>query len=380
MAIYLLIVFILNGINACFKGKSKIIFIMTQILLVIMFSYMSIYSTPQDSAIYQAYYIHPEWDDTSGFEQGFLELMSFSRWIGFSYLQLRLLIALFGYFLIAVSLYRMKVTNKSLFYLYYILMPFMEDPIQIRNFLMTTMVLFGFTFLINKKKSGIFAYTLIVLLSSTIQSLGLLFLLIIPFYAFDNEEKVRKAYLNFTIIFGIIFAIPFTRKLFSTILGNFSAQYFGTVGQKIATFLYRAQPGMIIFTDIAIVTVIIYLLDYIRKIFIKNYDVLTQKLVHLGTNLAYSLLATIPLYFFAYNFDRMIKDSLFLFFIVFAVTIPKIIKINGKRGFIVAIMVLVTIMSYSISYYSYGTGGRWRSVVYPVIFDNQFGKEFSDYD
>lgn len=378
MAIYLFVVFLFNGISSLFSGKSWLVFAITQVVLIIMFAYMSIYTTPQDNIIYQGYYLHPEWAQVSAFEPGFMKLMEFSRWIGLDYLHFRLMIAVSGYFLIALGLFRLKVTNRSLFYVYYMLMPFVEDPIQLRNFLMATIVMLAFSFLVNENSRGLFWYISLVLISSTIQSLGLLFLLIVPFYKVKNVEKVRKLYLQFSVFMCVIFAIPFTRKIFANILGG-AFQQFGTVGNKISSFLYRAQPGLIIFADVIVVICILLLLIYINRIFQNDSGYHIKRIINLGINLCYSLFGVMPIFFLAYNFDRMIKDSLFIFFAIFAGTIPHIMKRSTKKGIMISTFIFLTILGYSASYYSYGTGGRWNPVVYPVIFNNQFGKEFSDY-
>ncbi len=344
-----------------------------------MFGYTSIANTPQDSGIYQSYYMHAEWDSEAPFEQGYILLMKISRILGLNYLEFRLAIAVFGYLLLFIAIKRFKLVNTSLFYVYYIMMPFVEDPIQLRNFLMITIVLVSCSFLYKgaDDKYSIVKYVVGIMLASSIQTLGLFFLLLIPFYL-PKKINYRKTYVWFSIISTVVMLFPITRNFISVFLGQ-QFMKLGTIGMKISQFLMRAQPGKIMVWD-GLVTVLLFVIVLQIKKQLKNtQNKNTRNILLLGEATVYMLIIVFPMYFFSYNFDRLIKDGLFILFVVFAFCIPLLAKINVKAWISVGLTAFTVVLFYSFNYYNYGDVSRWETLVYPVLFDNQFMSPYSEY-
>lgn len=135
-------------------------------------------NTTTDYSTYESHYYDVSL--ASGyFEKGYTQLGQFMYRHGLSYADFRLIISI----VCAVILYmgvRRFTKNIALFSALYGITVFFNDATQSRNFIMISLVVLGASFLIDITKKNIIIAAILILISAQFQSLGYIFLLLIP--------------------------------------------------------------------------------------------------------------------------------------------------------------------------------------------------------
>ncbi|MCC8440396.1 EpsG family protein [Leuconostoc pseudomesenteroides] len=372
MSIIFLIGFIFMTVNAVlFNGQSRVIRYSFISILFILFVYITMdQSLTFDTSIYNFYYSDP---DLAHFEVGYIWLMKFGKMLGLSFYQFRGLLFLIEIFLILIALHRFNIKNKNLFLLLYTILNFFESPVQLRNYLMATIVFLGFSFIKSRTKSGYMLFVLLVGLGASIQSAGLFFLPFVFFFAFQGKI-MNKVVVLYTTIFISLIAFGPIRALVTV----FAAQLmtpFGVTGMKAVSYLNRLMPGQIILADIPFTLGIWYFYSQIIKKFqSKDSGVNTPVVVNIALTekLFFFLIYMFPMYLFAYNFDRILIDS-FLVFFVAIVTLSDYSRTKSKSIVGVdkyTVLGIVTTLSYATFSYLYGT--KLDGTLIAVLFHNTF--------
>lgn len=359
------------------KRKEVVLPVISFIVLAIMYAFIPLDTTPLDTGVYQAYYDNPLWH--SSFESGYVFYMSVFYRLGVDYWWFRFFVAITGFVLIYSALARFK-TKKSLFICFYAIMPFIEDAIQLRNFLMFSLVFFAVSLLVVPSRIHFILSCGLILLSASFQTLGLFFLIIPVCFLIRNHRKLIAVMLMFLTLAVFLFAIPTTRDLlanglFNTVVSKFSRS------DEISSYMTRMRAGKILIADV-ITHLFCYM--YVRKIGdqLISLNVLSDFEIRVTQVIQSSMLGimfVIPFYFLAYNFDRVLKNSLSLFFIFMILSLKKIWYLNRNVFYGVCLLLTLVLLFYAIMYYSYGP--RIQQVVIPVLFHNTFfsGDYFSHF-
>lgn len=370
MSIIFLIGFIFMTVNAVlFNGQSRVIRYSFIGILFILFVYITMdQSLTFDTAIYNFYYSDP---DLAHFEVGYIWLMKLGKTLGLSFYQFRGLLFLIEISLILVALHRFNIKNKNLFLLLYTILNFFESPVQLRNYLMATIVFLGFSFIKSRTKSGYVLFVLLVGAGASIQSAGVFFLPFVFFFAFQGKT-MNKLVVLYTIIFISLIAFGPVRSLVAVIASKLMTP-FGVTGMKAVSYLNRLMPGEIILADIPVTLGIWYFSSqFIKKLQSKYPEVNTRVVVNiaLAEKLFFFSIYMFPMYLFAYNFNRILIDS-FLVFFVGIVTLSDYARTKSKSIMGVdkyAVLGVVVTTTYALCSYTYGS--KYVGTLIAVLFHN----------
>lgn len=138
-----------------------------------------------DTLAYQNYYnqinSHLNLMFDNRFELGFKYLNMLGGIIGLDYESFRLFSFLIFFLIFLWALLRFN-TNISKFIAAYSIVPFFSDVTQVRNFFMMALVLLAYSFMQKINMKNYIIATFLILLGSSIHSMGYLFLIGLPFF------------------------------------------------------------------------------------------------------------------------------------------------------------------------------------------------------
>lgn len=133
---------------------------------------------------------------------GYSILVHFFYFMGFDYESFRLIISVFGILLIHQTVKKF-IINKSAFYLLYFIYPFMIDIVQIRNFLVMSILIYAVPCLLTQKYRDYIKFVVYILIASTIQLTAIIYLPIV-FLAKAKKNMLIRSILFFNILGFII--------------------------------------------------------------------------------------------------------------------------------------------------------------------------------
>lgn len=368
MSILFLIGFIFMIVDSVlFNGRSRVIRYSFIAVLFILFVYATMDSSwAFDTIIYDHYYNDP---DLAHFEVGYILLMKFGKLLGLSFYQFRGLIFIMEMVLILFALYRFHINNKNLFLVLYTILNFFESPIQLRNYLMATIVLLGFSFIKDKTKFGYIMFMVLVAIGATIQSSAIFFMPFCLYFAL-NSSIANKVVVWYTVIFIALIAFGPIRSLVSVVVAQLLTP-FGVTGMKAASYLNRLIPGQIILADVPYTLGIWYFFSKMFKHFKDKTSTNTAINLELTLKLFFFLIYMFPMYLFAYNFNRILIDS-FLVFFVGVVTLSDHIRANRQLIAIDKFAVVGIAITLTYSIFSYTYGAKYVGTLVAVLFHNTF--------
>ncbi len=354
-----------------FKAKKNglLLTIISFVVLAFVFAFIPIDSTPIDTKIYESYYNNPGW--ISKFEPGYILFSKLFQNLGITYWWFRFFLAITGFVFMYLGLSNFKI-NKTFFIFLYTLIPFLEDIIQLRNFLMFMIVFYAISLLMKPTTSHYIIAILLIIIASRFQSLGLIFITIpVVDWCMNHFRSFLTIYVLVVSLMIILFLIPPIRNLITNgILVSLTSSM--DRASSIGAYVTRMQAGKIVFADI---TAHIFFVVYTKKEgnYLIKLNVLNEeqiRLVELIQRISYAILIVIPLYFLAYNFDRTLKDAFSFLFVFVCLDLSVLFSFNkGKFKHLVMIL-SIFIIFYFFNYYTYGT--RWEEVVLPILFHNTF--------
>lgn len=197
MKIALYILTILYGIYAK-KRKNRFEFLFVILSLLLIFyknsvadydNYLNVYNYIGSGARYYSTGIGWYW------------LCNIGNKIGLEYLQFQVVV------LLICELIYLKVVKKftsnrgtDLFFAFYLIYPFFLNLVQFRFFVGTTIILFGYSFLSERDKKGIIIFCISLLISGTIHSSCLFYVVFLFFTLF---ERIKKAFFGICIAFTV---------------------------------------------------------------------------------------------------------------------------------------------------------------------------------
>lgn len=161
---------------------------------------------------------------------GYSILVLFFDFMGFDYESFRLIISAFGIILIHQTVKKF-LKNQSPFYLLYFIYPFLIDIVQVRNFLVMSLLIYSTPYLLTGKNKDYFKFIFSILIASTIQLTAIVYLPII-FVAKAKKNILFKCILIFNIIVLII--ISANKNLLGLLAGSavlMLGEYDNRIGQ-----------------------------------------------------------------------------------------------------------------------------------------------------
>lgn len=329
------------------------------VLLAIIFAYVPI--TVSDNWVYNWYYTHPE--VPTKFEPVFNQVMQMATKVGLSYQQFKLVIFTIEMSCMDWGLNIFQVDNKRVVLLCYTAIQFFESGVQLRNYLMATVVFVAIAYLWRDKRFDTMYFVMLVGLAAGIQLAAVFFLLLLPM----RRLRTRNAQLWFIGVISagaLLIAVPVTRHIYVLIVQAIATRL-PVIGPKMLQYALRFEPGMIIILDVAMAVVLLLLFWRLEAIFKQTDNQPLQSSIRLGQQMALLFYSMVPLYLVAYNFDRILIDGLIVVFAIFAQILGQLTQRN--KWLLLAIMGLL-VGTYSFATYHYGT--KYHNTYAPMIHEN----------
>lgn len=324
-------------------------------------------TSPTHNADYTAYMndynISPHVSSSSfHFEKGYTYFARFFYHVGFTYQQFRFIFALLCVVIMYFGVKRFT-NNVTLFSFIYGVTLFVIDSVQIRNFMMVSLVVFGSSMLIDNSKRNIVIATIVILISGQFHSLGYLFLFVVLLRMFSFKFLLKNMYvfmgLSVFIMISInIIGIPTITKAVafvismlsnrSNIVSKIASQYnYGTVPIRYVAVAASALFGFATFGLI------------VKVLELNNDKLLTNKLhvLYSGALISIIMLPTLSL---ANDYSRIPRAS--FIFIIIAIAIyyemSDDLKINKMRSLITFFIIIICFMTGFSHFFTWGTAYR----------------------
>lgn len=294
-------------------------------------------------------------------EIGFQFIMVLCNKLGITFNMFRLLISIVGYVLIYDTIKKYTKYINYVFLLYFIF-PFLNDAIQIRNFLSMSIIIYAFRYLIENKKNNNIKYILCIIIASSIHITSLFYLI------FLLARVFRKRFiLGVSIYFSVILVILSYTNLYPTLVS-----FIIKSNKVISYFDRRTTWGLIIVFGVLIMLVMSFYimhkkcyLYYLNNITKNTSLKLRKEFLDILWKCNILLIITAPLLVYDFNFIRLYRNILFLNYIVFVHAIL-IAKKNKQELMIYVGIALFVVGSLFIFFY----GMNADTQIWPILNDN----------
>ncbi|MBU7554186.1 EpsG family protein [Pediococcus ethanolidurans] len=208
-------VFIFGLINLAFNRRSLVSSILFSLMLTVVMGG----NTINPDALNYEYLYNGLFIDSV--EPGYRVLMSLGHLFRLNYNQFRFLICLIALILAWIGLQKMVSTLSYKVYVLYFIYPFFLDVIQLRNFIMMSILIFATSFLKKKNLRSEISFIIIAGIGATIQILGVVYLVAILLYQIDDQDRIKSSILFVMTVVTLISMFPIVQSaLSSSILNN----------------------------------------------------------------------------------------------------------------------------------------------------------------
>ncbi|WP_040194944.1 EpsG family protein [Clostridium culturomicium] len=286
-------------------------------------------------------------------EVGFQFLMLLSNKIGLSYNMFRVLISIIGYTLITVTLKR-YTPYTNLIYILYFIFPFLNDAIQIRNFLSMSIIIYSIRYIIEDKKFNSIKYIFGIFLASTIHISSLFYILFLPI-----KKVNRKILFGVTTYFAVILvALAYT---------DFYLYLVGIITENDRILRYfdrRTTWGLILVFGILIMFYLTFYVMY-KRCRTDTDSLIDTKFMNLLLKMNIIMLSIAPLLVYDFNFIRMYRNILPLNYIVFVHAILST-KNDRKSKILYSFIAVFFVLCLFIIFYAFNADTQ----IWPIFKDN----------
>lgn len=255
----------------------------------------------------------------------FLEQLAIN--VGFQYDAFKSCIIIISFLLTYGGLVKLDV-NENIIISLYAFYPFVMDAIQIRNFLATAILIYGYHFLIKNNKKGRIIFILLVLAASSIQSLFPIFLVLLWINQ-KNPTSARNKLIGIAVVSSFIVLVLL--KLFPGLVNTIGLMLFNSRPDKIDYYVQNNVGfGFLIFGAMHVLfTLGIY---YCAK----NNENATENEILLLKSIFWAdllLLCTLPLLTIHIEFYRIYRNLCLLNFIAFPILLRRKMTIDCLKGY-----------------------------------------------
>lgn len=206
------------------------------------------------------------------------------------------------------------VKNISYVLLMYSIFPFVIDYIQLRNFICMSFFLYGFSCLVDSKKSSSLKYIIYILLGASIQLIALAYL---PFVFFQKgfDSRFKKILFVCFIFLSVLFSI--SRPILNKI-GMFLASVFHD-SRLLSFFNVQTNYGFLILWLNQIVAFVFITFMYLelKNRILPNDNIPIKELKFIKTTFNLSLYGFffLPFYVYDVTFNRLIRNLLIIYYV-----------------------------------------------------------------
>lgn len=353
------------------KKPTPVISIGFALLLAILFAFIPVATTPMDTEVYQRYFNNPTLVSPT-FEPGYVAFQHFISSLGLDYWQFRFLIAVIGFSTYFILLHRMKV-ETNFFWALYPIVPFIEDTIQLRNYLMLAFMILAAAFLMPKRH--LFWSLFFGVVGISFQSSGVFMFLGIFMYFIWPKEKLRNAILVVAGISFLLMTVPLINRGITHVFSMLDlTSVAGNLSEKSESYLTRGALNKIVFADSLYGVLNMLIFFKLTTILKKETEMSDTNLLQLrvvGSFMSTAILI-LPFLPIAYNFDRITKNSFIFFFAFMAFVMMKLKKSTYKFYWGLLVLTFMYVGGYFVAYYLLASNNRYLLEVVPIFTQNTF--------
>lgn len=353
------------------KKPTTVISIGFALILAILFAFIPVATTPMDTEVYQRYFNNPTLVSPT-FEPGYVAFQHFISSLGLDYWQFRFLIAVIGFSTYFILLHRMKV-ETNFFWALYPIVPFIEDTIQLRNYLMLAFMILAAAFLMPKRH--LFWSLFFGVVGISFQSSGVFMFLGIFMYFIWPKEKLRNAILVVAGISFLLMTVPLINRGITHVFSMLDlTSVAGNLSEKSESYLTRGSLNKIVFADSLYGVLNMLIFFKLTTILKKETEMSDTNLLQLrvvGSFMSTAILI-LPFLPIAYNFDRITKNSFIFLFAFMAFVMMKLKKSTYKFYWGLLVLTFMYAGGYFVAYYLLASNNRYLLEVVPLFTQNTF--------
>ncbi|NVY96091.1 EpsG family protein [Lactobacillus sp. DCY120] len=309
-----------TGIAAWKAPTARWIWLVLAGVLAILFAYVPLMTTPIDTAVYMKYFNNP-YLYAPTFEKGYVLFQNILASTGMSYWTYRLVLVGVGFASYFFMLTRFQLP-QNLFWFFYPMVPFIEETMQLRNFLMLACMAVAAGLLAPKRHLwGSFFF---ILLGISMQSTGVFYLPAFAIYLCWQQKKWRQRIFYLCVVLYVLMLIPFLRQQIAAFLGSLDlSALLGSLASKISNYLARGTLNRIAYVDFAYAVGNLFFCLKLTQLLQKKHLLLdhhSQEVARICGAFIATGIFILPFLPLAYNFGRVVKNS-FIFLFAFAVLV-----------------------------------------------------------
>lgn len=313
--------------------------------------------TTLDYNVYQSQYTA----NSDYFESGYNFLTHIANNFGLPYQEFRLLFATFGALIFFMAVNR-HTKHPELAIFCYMLAALPADLVQIRQFVMISFTILGYSFF---KKSNFVSFVMgeiVVFLGTQFHSLGWIFVLLAPLI-FMKANSLRKllgiSIVLFTIFTAAFYVIPsqYLLSFTSKIIVLLSSR--SDIGQNVAN-VYSNSAGLFVIAIMFSLSMIAAILLY--RVQVKESVSFSIKALHI---VIFVMLISVLLAYMSIDYVRLLRSA----FVFYFVLLSNLVTAENKRRLYSYMLLMSLLMLYLQVGVVYQTNGRL--LPYILHFKNQ---------
>ncbi|AZI39611.1 EpsG family protein [Epilithonimonas vandammei] len=260
-------------------------------------------------------------DITSTTEPIFTYLVKISNSFDLNYYGFLIITSLFFIISLMILVKKLEVKYVLVPYVLFLIFPFVMSVVIVRFTLAAAFIIYGFSFLVDKKKYWWQIYTLCVIIASLIHSSSVFFILLLMVNNFSVKKIIR-----ISIIF--LLALLFISTLLKYVINAdvlFLSEKMSEVNNEVENMektSFNYYFGTITRT---LIPFCVFLFSYFKfyKKNITKYSAKTVNIIETTLKINLLFLSSIGLYFISVDFSRLLFPLLFLNYCVYALIMEK---------------------------------------------------------
>ena len=370
----LIILFILiSGLFYLAEKKFCVRHLLSAIILIIGLAVlMGANETIADTYIYMKRYAESvNWSMTDA-QWAMALFMHICKLIGLSYIQFRILFFICGLFLICYAVSKVD-KNFYLFFLVYFIYTMIIDSAQIKNFMAMAFLTIAITYLANPSIKNSVKYVLLIFLAAGFQITAYAYLPLVVFCNVAIKRKYRALACFPVIAFSFVFSNRgASRYLASILLMTIKGEFLERSGRFIVK---SVNNGYLVYFFATIV--IIYITMKLKKQVERSEQasVWEKKFANVVFLCSVYSLVFIPLYFYAQDFSRLLRNFAIVNHMLFFLSIKCRKKDTPlKNIFVVKKSTLVSVLYivYLLYMFYWDIAVYMETVVLPFFVGNMY--------
>ncbi|MDI6667228.1 EpsG family protein [Leuconostoc falkenbergense] len=314
-----------------------------------------------DTNVYQETYSFPV--SSKVYEVGYLWLSNFFYQNNYSYEQFRLITFSVAYLVFFVAVIRLT-KQVSLFMMLYLFFPFLNDVSNVRNTFMIFIVFLASTFMVKKRYIPIAVG--LILLSTTMQTTGYLYLLSVPLIMLPLKKLIKFSQILLVlagVVFFMILVAGHSSLITNALVFALSHSTRGNIDQMVGAF----SGGTLKVRAVGIFLAYLFeMLVFYRYILKHGYSDQIESKIKIM--FVFSVIGMLGVPAVAWNlaFERILRNT-FIFFIgavslVLSEKVPDVGLDTHRKNmqmmmFLVALLIIVEMASQGYFFMSSGNRG-----------------------